>query len=214
MKRGFQDILVGVIVFVGITLVISFLTSIRLIIPDAIVNLLNDSPNPPLALYAFGALASALLLAMLRLGLVIPKLKAFVPDEAMRYLAGLPLWLVVILVIVSALSLFLVYPTCRTPGSIIFEIPGQGTIRPTDMLLVKPGQTLLIQARPVEQDYRLHCKWQYVGNAFQMLGALEGCDVDIEFSPKPGDGFLTLVASYDFCTQNAVFSIPVKVQAP
>jgi hypothetical protein len=165
-----------------------------------------------MALYSFGALTSGILMGLLRVGLIIPKLKVYIPDDALKYVAGLPLWLIGIFVIASSISLFLVYPTCRTPGAVVFDISGRESLRPSETLVVNAGETLTLKAKSIEQTTQLHCQWQYAGNAFQMLGKLEGCTIDIEFSPKPGEGFLTLVASYGFCSQSAVFSIPVQVQ--
>jgi len=211
MNRTTKDIFVGMIAFLTLALIIIWITSIGWIIPEQIISWLNESPKPQMALYSFGALTSGLILGLLRFGLVIPKLKTYIPDQALKYVAGLPLWLIGIFIILSSISLFLVYPTCRTPGSVVFEISGRESLRPSETLTVKAGESLTLKAKSIEQTAQLHCQWQYAGNAFQMLGKLEGCDIEIEFSPKPGEGFLTLVASYGFCSQSAVFSIPVKV---
>lgn len=214
MQRTIKDLVVGFIAFIMLAMCFIWLTSIGLLIPEQIIAWLKNSPNPQLALYSFGALASSTMLGLLRLGLVVPKLKTFVPDEAMRYVAGLPLWLIFLFIILSSGALFMVFPACQTPGSVTFDVSGREIMHPSESLVVRPGETLFIKAQPIEQNVRLHCKWQYAGNAFQTLGGLEGCNVEMTFSQKPGDGYLTLLASYDFCNQGNLFSIPVKVQEP
>lgn len=214
MRRTLKDIIVGFIAFTVLAILISWLTGIGWLIPQQVINWLKNSPNPQVALYSFGALSSAMILGLLRLGLVFPQFKNFVPEDAMRYVAGLPLWLVLVFVIASSLALATAFPSCQTPGSVLFEIPGREPMHPSETLTPRPGETLLVKAQPIEKDVRLHCKWQYTGNAFQTLGGLEGCDIEITFSPRPGNGVLTLMASYDFCNQSNLFSIPVSVQEP
>src|SRR5512144_270920 len=66
---------------------------LQLVFPHSVVIWLSESPNPQRALVAFSALVSSGALALLRLGIEVPKIKPFMSSESVRaYLAGIPLW--------------------------------------------------------------------------------------------------------------------------
>jgi len=48
------------------------------------------------------------------------------------------------------------------------------------------------------------------GQCFQMLGTGQGCEIKIQFSSKPGEGFLTLLASNNFAHRAGLFRYPSK----
>lgn len=216
MQRSLRDILIGLVVFGVIAVIVIWLAFIELLIPAQIIGWLNNSANPQQAVIAFGTLTSAISLILLRGGVAIPLLQRYVPDteQFRRYIAGLPLWVMGVLIALSLVGLISVFPACQPPSSVLFEILGQDALRPSETLVVRPNQSLNITAKSIEEGVRLHCQWQYAGNAFQMLGSRQGCDIKVEFSKKPGQGFLTLRASNNFCTENSIFSLPVKVEQP
>jgi hypothetical protein len=216
MQRSLKDVLIGLVVFVIISVVVIWLVYIGLLIPPQIIDWLHNSPDPQQAVIAFGTLTSAILLVLLRGGVAIPFLQRYIPDteQSRRYVAGLPLWVIGILIALSLIGLLLVFPACQPPISVIFEVPKQGVLHPLDTLNVESGETINVLAKSIEEGVRLHCQWQYAGNAFQMLGTGQGCEIKIQFSSKPGDGLLTLLASNNFCTQSRAFSLFVKVEQP
>lgn len=216
MQRSLKDILIGLTVFFIIAVIVIWLAFIDLLIPPQIIDWLNTSPDPLQAVIAFGTLTSALLLVLLRGGIAIPFLQRYVPDteQTRRYVAGLPLWVMGVLIALSLVGLLRVFPACQPPTSVIFEIPDREALHPLETLTVQPGETVNIVAKPIEDGGRLHCQWQYAGNAFRMLGTRQGCDIKVEFSSNPGEGFLTLLASNNFCVQSSVFSLPIKVEQP
>jgi len=216
MQRSFKDVLLGLVVFSIISVVVIWLVYIGLLIPPQIIDWLHDSPEPQQAVIAFGTLTSGILLILLRGGIALPLLQRYIPDteQSRRYVAGLPLWVIGILIALSLVALIRVFPACQAPISVIFETPEKGVLHPSDTLSVKPGDTVNLLAKSIEEGVRLHCQWQYAGNAFQMLGTGQGCEIKIQFSSKPGEGFLTLLASNNFCTQSRAFSLPVKVEQP
>jgi len=215
MQRSFKDIAIGLVVFAIIAVIVIWLAYIGLFIPPQILEWLHTSPNPQQAVIAFGTLSSAFVLVLLRFGVALPLLQRYVPDSEQfrRYVAGLPLWLVGVLIAFSLINLLLVFPACQPPSSINFETQ-KGTLHNRETLIVKPGESLNITAKSIEQDVRLQCRWEYTGTAFQMLGTRRGCSIPVEFSTKPGDGFLTLLASNNFCSESTVFSLTVKVEQP
>lgn len=217
MQRSWKDILIGLAIFAVITVLIIWLSVIGLIIPAPITNWLNNSPDPWQAVIAFGILSSAILLVLLRGGTALPFFQRFIAQEDIekirKYVAGLPLWVMLTLIALALVGLLPVFLTCEPPASVSFEIPGRETLHSSETLRVKPGETLNISAKS-DEGLRLHCQWQYAGNAFQMLGTRQGCDIKVDFSPKPGEGFLTLLASKNFCNQSSVFSLPVIVAQP
>jgi hypothetical protein len=216
MKRSLKDILIGLTVFCIIAVVVIWLVYIGLLIPPQIIDWLHNSPDPQQAVIAFGTLTSAIALVLLRGGVAIPFLQRYIPDseQSRRYVAGLPLWVMGVLIALSLLGLLRVLPACQPPTSVVFESPEKGTFHPSETFSVKPGETISIVAKSIEEGVRLHCQWQYAGNAFQMLGTRQGCDIKVGFSAKPGEGFLTLLASNNFCTQSTAFSLPIKVVQP
>jgi hypothetical protein len=215
MKRSLKDILIGLTVFGILAVVVIWLAYIELIIPPQIIAWLQTSPNPQQAVIAMGTLTSAVILILLRAGVAIPFLQKYIPDteQSRRYIAGLPLWVMGVLIAASLVGLLAVFPACQPPSSVIFDT-AKGSLHSNETLTVKIGEKVNITAKSIEEGVRLHCQWQYAGNAFQSLGTRKGCDITVEFSPKPGEGFLTLLASNNFCTQSTVFSLPVKVEQP
>ena len=216
MRRSLKDVLIGLCVFGIISVVVIWLVYIGLLIPPQIIDWLHNSPDPQQAVIAFGTLTSAILLILLRGGVAIPFLQRYIPDteQSRRYVAGLPLWTIGVLIALSLIGLLLVFPACQPPTSVIFESPEKGVLHPLETLSVKPGETVNLLAKSIEEGVRLHCQWQYAGNAFQMLGTGQGCEIKIQFSSKPGEGLLTLLASNNFCTQSRAFSLFVKVEQP
>ena len=216
MQRSFKDIFIGLSVFGIVAVIVIWLSYIGLLIPPQILDWLQTSPDPQQAVIAFGTLTSAVLLVLLRGGVALPFLQRYIPDteQSRRYVAGLPLWVMGLLIALSLVALLRVFPACEPPTSVIFETPEKGVLRPLDTLIVKPRDVINVVARPVDEGVRLHCQWQYAGNAFQMLGTRQGCSIKVEFASKPGDGYLTLLASNNFCTQSSVFSLPIIVEQP
>lgn len=216
MQRSLKDVFIGLSVFVVIAVVVIWLAFIGLLIPQQVINWLNNSSDPQQAVIAFGTLVSAILLVLLRAGIALPLLQRYIPDteQTKKYVAGLPLWAIGLFIAFSLLGLLRVFPSCQPPTSMLFEIPGRDALHPSETLVVQPGEALNISAKSIEEGVQLHCQWQYAGNAFQMLGTRQGCDIKVEFSKKPGEGFLTLLASINFCTQSSVFSVPVRVEKP
>ena len=215
MHRSLKDILIGLIVFAIIAVIVIWLAYIHLFIPPQILIWLYQSPDPQQALIAFGTLSSAFVLVLLRFGVALPLLQRYVPDsdQFRRYVAGLPLWVVGVLIAVSLINLILVFPACQPPTSITFETE-KGTLHNREILSVKPSEALNVTAKSIEDDVQMQCRWQYAGNAFQTLGTYRGCSIPLEFSSKPGEGTLTLLVSNNFCTQSKVFSLNVKVEQP
>lgn len=214
--RTLTDILIGLAVFGVIAVVVIWLAYIGLVIPPQIIDWLQTSPNPQQAVVALGTLTSAVILILLRGGVSVPFLQKYVPDtdQFRRYVAGLPLWVIGILIAGSLLGLLAVFPACQPPSSVLFETD-KGTLHGGETLSVKIGEKVSITAKSIEEGVRLHCQWQFAGNAFQMLGTRKGsCNIPVEFSPRPGEGLLTLLASNNFCTQSTIFSLFVKVTQP
>ena len=216
MKRSLTDILIGLTIFFIFSVIVIWLAYIRLVIPPQILDWLQDSPDPQQAVIAMGTLTSAVILVLLRIGVGIPFLQKYVPDTEQfhRYVAGLPLWVLGVLIATSLVGLLVVFPACQPPNVVVFETDKNGTLHSNETLTVKPSEKISITAKSIEDGVRLHCQWQYGGSAFQMLGTSKGCDITVEFSNKPGEGYFTLLASNNFCTQSHAFSLPVKVEEP
>lgn len=189
---------------------------LQLVFPRSVVMWLSESPNPQQALVAFSALVSSGALALLRLGIEVPRIKPLMASEAVRaYITGIPLWVLGSIVAVSIGALFLVFPPCQSPTYVIFRVEGHtDTYRPGGTLLAKPSESLAITAEPMEDDSILSCKWQYIGETFETIGSNSGCEINLKLSSQPGEGLLTLQASQNFCNQSSVFSLDVQTVNP
>ena len=185
---------------------------LQLVFPRSVVVWLSASPNPQQALVAFSALVSSGALGLLRLGIEVPKVKPLMASEAVRaYITGIPLWILGSISALAIGALFLVFPPCQSPTYVIFRVEGRpDAYRPGGTLLAKPNESLAITARPMQEDTILSCKWQYIGEAFETIGANNGCEINLKLSGQPGGGLLTLQASQDFCNQSSVFSLDVQ----
>jgi hypothetical protein len=189
---------------------------LQLIFPRSVIVWLSASPNPQQALIAFSALVSSGVLALLRLGIEVPRIKPFMASEAVRaYLAGIPLWVLASIFAVSIGALFLVFPACQSPAFVTFRVQGrEETYQPNGTLVAKPDEFLAITAEPMQKDKILSCRWQYIGEAFEIIGSNTGCELNLKLSGQPGNGLLTLQASQDFCSESSVFSLGVKIVSP
>jgi hypothetical protein len=206
----------GLAIFLVLWIIVVLLVKFQLAIPHKVLTWLSQSPDPQRAVLSFGALVASLLMAIVRLGIKLPLLKPVMEaDNISKYLAGLPLWAILIILVASVAGLLLVVPSCQPPASVTFTVQGQDELlHPSDVLTVAPGETATILAAPIQEGTILSCNWQYVGNAFQTIGASHGCEINIEFTDQAADGYLTLQASQDFCSQSSVFSLQVLVSAP
>jgi len=189
---------------------------LQLVFPRSVVIWLSESPNPQQALVAFSALVSSGVLALLRLGIEVPRIKPLMASETVRaYITGIPLWVLGSIFAVAIGALFLVFPSCQSPASVLFRVAGRpDTYRPNGTLVATPGEFLAITAEPIQEDSILSCRWQYIGEAFETIGANSGCEINLKLSGQPGNGLLTLQASQDFCNQSSVFSLDVQIIDP
>ncbi len=189
---------------------------LQLVFPRSVVVWLSESPNPQQALVAFSALVSSGVLALLRLGIEVPRIKPLMASETVRaYITGIPLWVLGSIFAVAIGALFLVFPACQSPAFVTFQVEGRpDTYQPKGTLVAKPGEFLAITAKPMQEDSILSCRWQYVGEAFETIGTNSGCEINLKLSDQPGNGLLTLQASQDFCNQSSVFSLDVQIVGP
>jgi hypothetical protein len=215
-KREPFEVLRGLAMFLGLWAAALMAVRLQLIFPRSVILWLSQSPNPQQALIAFCALVSSGSLGLIRLGIEVPPVKLWITSETARtYITGVPFWVLSAIFAVSVGALLLVFPSCQSPAFVNFYAQGRdGVYRPNDTLAAAPGEFLAITAKPVQEDAILSCKWQYIGDAFETIGASTGCQVNLKLSGKPGNGLLTLQASQDFCNQSAVFSLGIKIENP
>ncbi len=189
---------------------------LQLVFPRSVVVWLSESPNPQQALVAFSALVSSGVLALLRLGIEVPRIKPLMASETVRaYITGIPLWVLGSIIAVAIGALFLVFPPCQSPAFVTFQVEGRPEpYQPNGTIVAAPGEFLAITAEPMQADSILSCKWQYVGEAFETIGTNSGCEIKLKLSGQPGDGLLTLQASQNFCSQSSVFSLDVQIVGP
>jgi hypothetical protein len=215
MTRKPAEFIRGLAVFIVLWVLILGLVQIRLGIPDVVIAWLSRSPDPMLALVAFSALLSSIIVGAVRLGIEFGPFKSIVSSEQLRrYLTGLPLWSIAIVFALSLAFLMLV-PTCQPPVSVLFEINGKETLSPSQTLVAKPGEVAALKLTSSQEGEYFFCQWQYAGSAFDSMGASTGaCEINIQFASQPGEGFLTVLVRQNLCTQSAVFPLSVKVTNP
>lgn len=216
MKREPFEILRGMGLFLALWAATLMAVRLQLLFPRSVIVWLSQSPNPQQALLAFGALFSSGALALLRLGIEVPGIKPLVSSETVRmYFTGIPLWVLGAIFAVSVGGLLLVFPACQSPAFVTFHVEGrQENFYPNDTLTAEPEEFLAITAESFQDDSILSCKWQYIGETFETIGASDGCEINLKLSGRPGTGLLTLQASQDFCNQSSVFSLGIQIKAP
>jgi len=216
MSRKPLEFISGLALFVVIALLIGWGIILRLpFVPPSLIEWLGGSREPQRALYYFSALASATLLILIGFGVEIPKLKNFVnaSERAMRYLTGLPLWALFLIWAAALGGFWTVFPSCQPPAAIFFDISGRDhSYQPSEELKVLPGETIIVSARSARPGATLSCAWEYAGPVFDTPGAQRGCQVNIHFGREPGDGFLTVIVSENFCSQTSIFNLETIVQ--
>lgn len=215
-KREPFEILRGLGLFLVLWAAALMAVRLQLLFPRSVIIWLSQSPNPQQALISFCALVSSGLLGLLRLGIEVPSVKMWITSETARtYITGVPLWVLSATFAISVGALLLVFPACQSPVFVNFLAQGRAQVyRPNDILVAVPGEFLAITAEPVQENGILSCRWQYIGDAFETIGASNGCHINLKLSGHPGNGLLTLQASQDFCDQSSVFSLGIKIERP
>jgi hypothetical protein len=213
MPRKPLEIIRGLALFIVLWAAVLVAVRLQLVFPRTVLVWLSQSPNPQQAVNAFGAFISSGLLALLRLGIEIPTVKPLVASEKVRtYITGLPFWVISVVFAFSVVGLLVVFPSCSPPTSIEFHVLGRPDVyQPGDTLDASPGETLTLDAEATQEDSILSCKWQYSGDAFDVLGSSNGCETNVKMARAEGSGYLTLQASQNFCNQSNVFSLRVQV---
>ncbi|MFZ5880553.1 MAG: hypothetical protein ACOY0R_14390 [Chloroflexota bacterium] len=214
MSRKPLEIIRGLALFIVLWVAALAAVRLQLVFPRTVLVWLSQSPNPQQAVLAFGAFIGSGVLILLRLGIEIPQIKPLVGSEKVRvYITGLPLWAISVVLAVSAGGLLLVFPACSPPTSIEFFVQGRGEpLQPGDTLLVSAGETLTLSAQSTLDEAILSCRWQYSGDAFEMLGSTNGCETSVKMARAEGSGFLTLQAAQNFCNQSAAFSLIIQIE--
>ncbi len=213
MARNFTHFISGLAVY--LTLAVLTGTSIALrISPGKFAEWLSTSYNPQKSLICFSLLTSGVLLILARAGVELSLFKFASIENIKRYVAGLPLWLLLLCTAASALGFWQYSPRCKPPEAVYFEILGTQTrYEPLSLMEVTPKQNLSIAARSPDPNVLLSCiSWEYVGPAFETLGEKSGCQINLKFSERSGSSFITLVTTQNFCSQQSIFSIEVKVK--
>lgn len=216
IKRNPFEFLRGLALFAALWILTILAARLQLMFPRSLIVWLSQSPNPQQALFAFGALFSSGALILLRLGIEVPSVKSLITSEVVRvYFTGLPIWLLGMILAAATLRLLFIFPLCQPPASIVFHVEGrQESFYPNDTLIADPGDFLALSVKAPQDNSILSCKWQYIGETFESIGASDGCAINLKLSGKPGNGLLTLQVSQNFCNQSSVFSLGVRVQSP
>lgn len=211
-ERDWTDFLRGLATLAGLWLLVYAMAFFHLLIPESILRKLSESTYSFYALIAFGGLTSSTLLLVFRLTDVTFGFPGkFIQSQRLQaYIRALPLYVLIGVAVVSGLVVFSVVPYCQAPSAVKFQVDDTD-YNTGDTLLVPPGKSLTIQAKPLEKDMWLSCNWQYAGDAFDFIGQKKGCSITINFSKNPGSGVLALQASQSFCPQSTVFSLRVEV---
>lgn len=210
MSRKPLEFISGLALYIVLTLLIAWTVILRLsVVPVQFINWLGQSHNPQNALAYFSMAFSATILVFLRFGIEIPKIKMVTSSEKLQpYLSGLPLWSLGLLWAASLIGFWSVFPSCQPPVTIQFEISGrEGMFQPSDQIPVSPGEAVTVTAHSINKDTTLSCTWEYAGSIFQVIGAQRGCQVSAKFNEQPGNGFMTVSVSENFCSQISIFSL-------
>jgi len=216
-KRGIQHIFSGLAIYAIIATLIGIGVGLRLPpVPTQFSSVLASSYDPQKALISFSLLLGGVIMIFFRIGVEFPFFRFGANEDVKRYMAGLPLWTLLLIIAASALAFWNYYPACRPPESVYFEILGTGqNYQPMDYLIVQPGQSFSIAAKSDDPSVQLSCiSWEFVGPAFAPTGDKLGCQVNLRISAQPGISSLSVITTQNFCDQKSIFSLQVSVQSP
>lgn len=216
MERKLPHFVSGLALYLLFAALVGVATVARISLMSTFSNWLSTSYDPRTALLFFSLLVGGLIMIFFRIGVEFPFYKISISDDVRRYIAGLPMWVLFLLVTASALGLWKYAPACQAPEAVYFEIVGTSNhYQPMGTLEVQPGQMLSIAAKSSDANAQFSClSWEFNGPAFENMGEKSGCQVNVKFSERPGASFITLVSAQNFCSQKSVFSLEVRVVAP
>ncbi len=214
MERKFPHWISGLALYLLFSVLAGIATAMRMLGLGTFANFLGNSYDPRMALVFFSLLLGGVMMIFVRLGVEFPFLKLNLNDDAKRYVAGLPMWMIFLITAASALGVWSYSPPCRAPETVYFKIVGtQEQFQPMGILTVQPNQSLSIAAETSDPNAQLSCiKWEFTGPAFQPTGEKSGCQINLQFSDEPGSSFLSVVSTQNFCEQKSIFSLEVQVQ--
>lgn len=215
MKRTLVDFISGIAIYLLLSVVIGVSVVMR-VLPGQFDEWLGSSSSPREALIYFSLSIGSILLILTRVGIEINLFNIAKGDNFKRYAAGLPLWFLFISLAVTVIQFYRFYPACKTPETISFQIVGEDqTYLPFDVIELPKGSSFTMNAQSLNGDVLLSClSWEMTGTAFETLGQKDGCQVNIQVSDQPGIGYITLLASQNFCSQATLFSIEVHIVEP
>lgn len=216
MTDRIQSFFRGIGSFLLISLLIGSLTYLRLAAPfDTLAKWLSQSRDPRLALVTFSSALAAISLLLIRFGFEVFPLSKWIPSDKLRaYVAGLPMWFLILLLFFTLLIFWQYSPTCVPPTGVQFEIGGTGRVYPPlSVLEMRAGQALTLIAKTPDANETLNCSWEYSGSAFGGIkNQVSGCQISLKFNPEGGEGVITVAVRQNFCTQISLFSLQVRVQ--
>lgn len=215
MKRNSLDFIPGIAIYLLLSVLVGVSIAMRAL-PGQFDEWLGSSSSPREALIYFSLLISSAVLILTRFGIEINLFNMAKGENFKRYAAGLPLWFLLISLAGTLFQFYRFYPECKTPQAVFFDVIGTDqTYLPLDVIEVPRGASFAINARASEKDVLLSClSWELTGSAFETLGQKDGCQVNISVNDQPGVGYITLLASQNFCSQATLFSIEVNIVEP
>jgi hypothetical protein len=213
MGRKLSDIIPGFAIFILIAAVVGFSISMG-IFPGGIEEWLSGSAAPRQALIFFSIIFSSVFMILARSGVEINLFNIAKGESIKRYVSGLPLWALFIVLAGSIVGFWNYSPRCKAPEAVVFEILGrQETYLPLDIIEVSPNESFTITAKSPDENILLSCiSWEFVGPAFLSLGEKNGCGANVTFSGERGSSFISLLATQNFCDRASLFSLEVKVK--
>lgn len=215
MKRKLSDIFSGLAVLALIA-VITGLSIALGAFPGRFEDWLSGSSTPQQALFFFSLSVSSLVMMLTRAGVEINLFSMAKGENFKRYATGLPLWFLVFSFSISLLGFWNYSPRCKAPESVVFDIVGTTqSYMPLEKVTVAPNQAFTVSARSPEEGTNLSCiSWEFTGPAFQTLGQKNGCQANVTFGEDAGSGYITLLATQNFCRQASLFSLEVNLEKP
>ena len=213
MNRRLSDIIPGLAIFILIAVVTGVSISMGMF-PGRFEEWLSGSAYPRQALVFFSLILSSITMILARSGVEINLFNIAKGESVKRYMTGLPLWVLFIVLAGSMVGFWNYSPRCKAPEAVVFEVLGtQQTYLPLDMVEVSPNQSITIAARSPDEKVLLSCiSWEFVGPAFQTLGEKNGCEANITFGDQSGSSYISLLATQNFCDRASLFSIEVNVK--
>lgn len=213
MKKDAGSFTLSAIALVIVALLLRLAISLKLVLPDSLIDWISASQNPRLALWLVGGLGAAGLAFLLKIGVKIPWFKDWLdtPAAFLKPALAFPTLLYGSILVVLGISLYFLGPICESPAVNISVTSADETMKYDGRsVTAKPGSILTLEATTKDTSV-IFCKWSTTGNAVEAINPQFLCATQISLVNKPGRGIVTLTVSKTSCSITSTYPLEINI---